>query len=305
MAKISMTELSEMVKSKLMEKGLSENDVNQDIINTISEKIKGMANEDYRLKAPKAPEPIKPEVVNVDVSSQDVPSETPGGIPNPIIQSTIENPESEALSRKEGELTEKERNLEAREMELARKEEELREKSEQLAYKPEMPEVLEKIGPEQLFVFDMSKLSSGAENLSSLPMKLMDNPETETNMKDLWLNKAKKKAEVYVVKFEKVGEVEFNPIEGTSNLTTIRDMNGDKELSDFQNGTVTGTATGDSEHPDDERAVPTNMKDGIQPLKDVTQPMSNDRGLSVDNNLELEELIKKHIEEMMLKQSNA
>jgi hypothetical protein len=146
----------------------------------------------------------------------------------------------------------------------------------------------------------MSKLSAGAENLSKLPMKFMEDPDKETTVKDLWLEKAKKKSEVYVVKFEKVGEVEFDPIEGTSNLTTTKDMNGDKELTDFQNGV----------DPDSEESVPTNMIDTIEPVTDVTQPMTDDMGLDVSDKMvgienlpedEYDDVLKSTIEELVKK----
>jgi len=295
MAKISIEELSEMVKSKLAEKGISENDINQEMIKVITEKIKGIANEDYKDKVPTEPEIISPEdTVNVDISSQNMPTSTPGVIPDSITQTTVSNTSSEDIARREGEILEKERNINNREEKLKMKEEELERRSNDLKYKPEMPEVLEKIGPEKLFVFDMSKLSAGSENLTKLPMKLMNDPEKTTTMRDLWLEKAKKKSEVYVVKFEKVGEIEFNPLEGTSTLITIKDAQGDKELSDFQNGN------------NSEQTSQTNMVDIIEPIKDVSQPLSNDMMLKVDNNVDLENLIKKHIElAMAQKQQNA
>jgi len=154
-----------------------------------------------------------------------------------------------------------------------------------------MPKALEDMGSEKLFVFDMSKLSSGAENLSRLSMNLMNSPEEKTTIKDLWLDKAKKKSEVYVVKFEKVGEIDFDPIEGTSNLTTIKDVNGDKEITNFQNDI----------NPDLQDSTPTNMTDAIAPITDVTQPMSDDMGLNMSNgkHVGLENLPKEEYNEVL------
>jgi hypothetical protein len=267
MAQITTSELEEMIKKNLTDKGFDEIEINEEDIKNISNKIKNQVNKDIQPKNDENDE--NEEVVNVDISQAENKEEDSLENPDAITQSK----DVEEAYKKEGELEEKERYLSEKEEELKRKEEELKAKEEELEYKPEIPKALEDMGAEKLFVFDMSKLSVGAENLSKIPMKLMDRPGEETTIKDLWLEKAKKKSEIYVVKFEKVGEIDFDPIEGTSNLTNIKDMNGDKELTDFQNGI----------DPDDESSIPTNMTDTIEPVTDVTQPMTDDMGLDVND----------------------
>jgi hypothetical protein len=297
MAKLEYSKLAEMVKKKLIEKGVSETDLNEDVIKAISETIKNTANEDFKNKVGNnIDNNVDNNVVSVDVSpEQTMPQETPGENPEVITQTTEVD---EELSKKEGALDERERILREKELELSRKEEELNRKFEDSKYEPQLPEPLENVGPEQLFVFDMSKLSSGAESLSNLPMKLINNPEEETTMKNLWLEKAKKKAEVFVVKFEKVGEVIFNPFEGTSDLINFKDANPDNNLNDLQNGIEVKRAEGSQEN-----SVPSNMTDSIEPVKNIIKPMSSDMGLSIDTqNVSLEDIIKQYLKQKEMNQ---
>jgi hypothetical protein len=283
MAKITTSELEEMIRKNLIDKGLNEIEINEEDIKNISNKIKKEVNKGIQPKE----EEEKGEVVNIDISK----SEDEEGDSLESSEAITYSQDSDEIYKKEAELKGKEKYLSEKEEELKRKEEELDIKEKELEYKPEMPKALEDMGSEKLFVFDMSKLSSGAENLSRLSMNLMNSPEEKTTIKDLWLDKAKKKSEVYVVKFEKVGEIDFDPIEGTSSLTTIKDVNGDKEITNFQNDI----------NPDLQDSTPTNMTDAIAPITDVTQPMSDDMGLNMSNgkHVGLENLPKEEYNEVL------
>jgi hypothetical protein len=283
MAKITTGELEEMIRKNLTDKGLNEIEINEEDIKNISNKIKKEVNKGIQPKE----EEEEGEVVNVDISKP----EDEEGDSLESSEAITYSQDSDEIYKKEAELKGKEKYLSEKEEELKRKEEELDIKEKELEYKPEMPKALEDMGSEKLFVFDMSKLSSGAENLSRLSMNLMNSPEEKTTIKDLWLDKAKKKSEVYVVKFEKVGEIDFDPIEGTSNLTTIKDVNGDKEITNFQNDI----------NPDLQDSTPTNMTDAIAPITDVTQPMSDDMGLNMSNgkHVGLENLPKEEYNEVL------
>ena len=283
MAKITTGELEEMIRKNLTDKGLNEIEINEEDIKNISNKIKKEVNKVIQPKE----EEEEGEVVNVDISKP----EDEEGDSLESSEAITYSQDSDEIYKKEAELKGKEKYLSEKEEELKRKEEELDIKEKELEYKPEMPKALEDMGSEKLFVFDMSKLSSGAENLSRLSMNLMNSPEEKTTIKDLWLDKAKKKSEVYVVKFEKVGEIDFDPIEGTSNLTTIKDVNGDKEITNFQNDI----------NPDLQDSTPTNMTDAIAPITDVTQPMSDDMGLNMSNgkHVGLENLPKEEYNEVL------
>ena len=282
MAKITTSELEEMIRKNLTDKGLNEIEINEEDIKNISNKIKKEVNKGIQPK-----EEEESEVVNIDISK----SEDEEGDSLESSEAITYSQDSDEIYKKEAELKGKEKYLSEKEEELKRKEEELDIKEKELEYKPEMPKALEDMGSEKLFVFDMSKLSSGAENLSRLSMNLMNSPEEKTTIKDLWLDKAKKKSEVYVVKFEKVGEIDSDPIEGTSNLTTIKDVNGDKEITNFQNDIS----------PDLQDSTPTNMTDAIAPITDVTQPMSDDMGLNMSNgkHVGLENLPKEEYNEVL------
>jgi len=88
-----------------------------------------------------------------------------------------------------------------------------------MGYTPELPEMLKKASPGELFVFDYNEVGESGENLSMKPMRLMDDPDVKKSMNDLWVQEGKTKAVVYVAKFEKMGEINFNYTDGTSQFT--------------------------------------------------------------------------------------
>lgn len=90
------------------------------------------------------------------------------------------------------------------------------------AYTPELPSFMNKIDPGKVIVFDMNELSQGGENLSHTPFRTFENPDVKKSMNDLWTEDGKRKVEVYVSKFEKVGEIEFNYANGTSQFIEKR-----------------------------------------------------------------------------------
>lgn len=85
-----------------------------------------------------------------------------------------------------------------------------------VGYTPELPEVLKKAEPAELFVFQYNDIGESGENLSYKPMRLMDDPDVKKSMQDLWVQEGKTRAKVYVAKFEEIGEIEFNYANGTS-----------------------------------------------------------------------------------------
>ena len=88
-----------------------------------------------------------------------------------------------------------------------------------VGYVPELPEMLKKAEPSELFVFRYNDIGESGENLSNKPMRLMDDPDVKRSMNDLWLEQGKTKAKIYVAKFEEIGEIEFNYADGTSKFT--------------------------------------------------------------------------------------
>ena len=100
-----------------------------------------------------------------------------------------------------------------------------------IGYTPELPEMLQKAAPGELFVFRYNDVGESGENLSFKPMRLMDDPDVKKSMNDLWIQEGKTKADVYVAKFEKMGEIEFNYSDGTSKFTET------SALPDYTGGT--------------------------------------------------------------------
>lgn len=88
----------------------------------------------------------------------------------------------------------------------------------EMGYAPELPEMLKKAAPAELFVFQYNDIGESGENLSYKPMRLMDEPDVKKSMQDLWLQEGKTKAKVYVAKFEEIGEINFNYANGTSSF---------------------------------------------------------------------------------------
>lgn len=87
-----------------------------------------------------------------------------------------------------------------------------------MGYTPELPEVLKKAEPSELFVFQYNDIGESGENLTHKPLRLMDDPDVKKSMNDLWIEQGKTKAKVYVAKFEEIGEITFNYANGTSSF---------------------------------------------------------------------------------------
>jgi len=85
-----------------------------------------------------------------------------------------------------------------------------------MGYTPELPDMLKKADPAELIVFQYNDIGESGENLSYKPMRTMDDPDVKKSMQDLWVEQGKTRANVYVAKFEKIGEIEFDYTDGTS-----------------------------------------------------------------------------------------
>lgn len=104
-----------------------------------------------------------------------------------------------------------------------------------MGYTPELPEMLKKAEPAELFVFQYNDIGASGENLSNKPMRLMDEPDVMTSMNDLWIQNGKTKAKIYLAKFEEMGEIEFNYADGTSKFiekSSIPEYNGSSEYKE-------------------------------------------------------------------------
>lgn len=83
---------------------------------------------------------------------------------------------------------------------------------------PQLPSFIEKAEPAQVFVFDQNELSLGGENMANKTFRLMSNPDEKKSMHEMWIEEGKIRADVYIVKFEKLGEIKFNPFNTTARL---------------------------------------------------------------------------------------
>jgi hypothetical protein len=84
------------------------------------------------------------------------------------------------------------------------------------SYEPALPSFMDKIDPAKIIVFDMNELSQGGENLSHKPLRTFEDPDVKKSMNDLWIDEGKRKADVYMVKLEKIGCLDFNYSNGTT-----------------------------------------------------------------------------------------
>jgi hypothetical protein len=90
------------------------------------------------------------------------------------------------------------------------------------AYTPELPSFMDKIEPAKVIIFSQNELSEGGENLTNKPLRTFEDPDVKKSMNDFWLDKGQKKADVYMAKLEKIGELEFNYANGTTVFTEKR-----------------------------------------------------------------------------------
>lgn len=283
MAKIKTSELEEIIKSKMKEAGLSEAELDSKAIDSIKNKIKEVANKNKETEVQK---PAEEEDVVVDISSE-TPTDTPGVVPSPITTSQEVDEETEELYKKEGELDAKEEMIKNAEDQLIQKsedlknkEEELESKEEELKYKPIIPKVLEGIGAEKFFVFSENEISVGGEALSNTEFRTVINPDEKITIHELWGEKGVKKAEVYIAKFEKIGDITFDPFEGTSKFEEKRDLENKKDENSYK----------------EIEEMPEPMEDAIEPIKDVTLEPSNDMGLSA---IDAEAALKNKIDDIL------
>jgi hypothetical protein len=269
MGKITTSELEEMIRNKFLEKGVSENEISEDVLNSISLKIKEEVNKD---------KPVE-NISNTDIkdNSNELPIEK-------NIQPTESQPiyKSEEVSYRDGELDERERRLAEKEAELIRKEQELLTKEKEMEYNPELPNNIDNMGCEDFFIFDENQISVGAEKLSNTEFNLVNAPEEKTTMRNIWLKDGRKEANVFKVKFEKIGCIKFDPFEGVS---TFENHNSQEEEI---NSPLDFEATKRAENPIDDYSdedlrivdienkdsnINNNMLDAIEPIKNVAQPL--------------------------------
>lgn len=263
MEKINVSELEEMIRSKFVEKGASEEEIKEEVVKSITEKIKNKSKEEVQ-----SDESVdNQDVVDVDISK---PKDVEGKIPAAITSSVETSDNSEEILSKELALKIKEEELTKREEDLNQRESSLKSIEKESEYEPELPEKIEEIEPEKLFIFDENNISVSGEKLSTLEMNLLRSPEEKTNMRAMWLKDAVKDVDLYVANFEKIGKIEFDPFEGTAEFKNIES----EEVEEIDSEDIKLDMQG-------------NMKDSIEPISNVTQATINE---SVELNPKSEQL---------------
>jgi len=90
------------------------------------------------------------------------------------------------------------------------------------AHTPELPYFLDKIEPGKVIIFSQNELSESGENLSLKPIRTFADPDQKKSMRELWLEQGQKKADVYLAKLEKIGEMNYDVTNGTTVFTEKR-----------------------------------------------------------------------------------
>lgn len=258
--KISIEEIEEIIKKKLSQKGILDV-VGNEKISEIKNKIKEILENGKKLE----------EQDDADLNKKiEKPVETTTSPRNPnITVSTTEDKEKTEMIEKVKELEMKENDLIKKELELEEKERQLKSKEQELSYKPELPQILKSVKPGEVIIFDENELSFGLENLSQRDFRLKNDPDSKKSIKDLWLSNGITKTDVYKVELRKIGELDFNPYDGTTAFVekTITDQISNLNNDNQRDHDVESAIK--SQFPEKE------MEDSIQPIKDVSQPILN------------------------------
>lgn len=283
---ISLSEVESLIRNSINEKGMSKH-ISEEQIEEIKKKIKA------RLAMPSAGVFFMNTAINRDVDG-DGEVDMDGGfdaggieeatIPSDEEDQTIQvsqdnNPVSHETeiddsaienAKKEGELETKEQILSKQAEELESKEHQLNDKEEDLKYKPTLPDSVLQAEPGKLFIYDMNQLSLGGESLSNQPYNTLDNPENKSSMHDLWIKDGKVRAQLYKVEFKPIGEMVFDPFNGTSKFVEMQQPLESDLPKEERDGVQQAI---DSQIPKEP------MIDSVEPVVDVTMPQSDDMGL--------------------------
>lgn len=283
--KINSSQLEALIRTKIKEKGLS-NDIDESKIIEIKDKIKQQLRkpkEDSQSLQEEVPTIPNEEITNI------TPAQNTETAPQAIAQTVTVNKDAVELAKKEGELEQKEKDISEKEANLANKTAELQRKQDELSYKPQIPAILEGIGNETLFIFNENEISLGAEALANTKLRLMSNPDDKKSMIELWATEGKKGADLFLVKFEKIGEITFNPFEGTSKFERKPIENGQTPINIPIDGLTPEQAQASQEATEP-------IIDAIEPKSDVTLALSDDMGLK---SADIENLLKNRLDDII------
>jgi len=284
-----MTEIEELIKDKFRKNGVLDM-IGQDKISEIKEKIRSIIH--------------NKKLDEVDVQTiQNNPTQTTftASTQNPnITVKTSEDPEKIEIIKRTTELDLKQKELAEKESKLAEKEKELERKETEISYKPELRERIKEVGAGEIIIFSENELSAGIENLSERKFRIKQNPDSKMSMHDLWLQDAITRSNVYLVELKPIGELIFNPYDGTTimEFTSGGEVNpsntNDNSFEHDVNSAI------ESQHPKQE------MLDMVEPIKDVIQPIVNP-GIQepiVNNQTDFKSMIEKIVQDELSRKNN-
>lgn len=126
-----------------------------------------------------------------------------------------------------------------------------------------LPSFIEKIAPAQIIIFNENEVSAGGETLSGKKFRTLENPDMKKSMIDLWINEAKKKADVYLAKFEKIGQIDYNYTNGTSQF--IQNSSPKEEAGKIENpkSPLQNEPSPEIIKPEENKALETYIKNSI------------------------------------------
>lgn len=301
---ISLSEIENLIRKAVKERGLAAH-VGDDKIEEIKKKIK------HRMMGPSAAMYYQTPVVDnsvVDTDGGDFSSDMGGGLEevdqtievpvdtnqdDAITQTTQVDDKTLELTHKEGEISQKERELAQKEQELNARQMELDRKAEELKYKPELPDFIKKSQPAQLFIYDQNELNMGGEGLSQAEFRTVGQPDSKKSMHKLWLEDGKVRAEIFRVEMKKIGEMEFDPMNGTSKFVEMTQPLPDdlpqQDVDMVQNAI-------ESQEPIEP------MQDAVQPITNVTLPQGTDMGLATpDIQKGMQDIIEKALLDYLMR----
>ncbi len=143
-----------------------------------------------------------------------------------------------------------------------------------VGYEPRLPNSIEKAEPEKIFIYNENELSLGAESLRTTPFCLVNSPEEKMTMEQMWLEKAKVRAEVYKVEFVKIGEMVFQPNNGICKFERVSEQIPSTIPVNDSNMVQQAILSQEPIEP---------MQDTVAPVMDVTLPPSDNMGLKTAN----------------------
>lgn len=260
---ISLSEIESMIRNHIDEKGfkthISDNQI-EEIKNKIKTRMSMPSSGIFYMNPPEDTDSI------IDAGG-----DFSGGMEEEVIPSNEED-QTMPISNYESDIE-------------ASKEEVGIDQEQELSYQPQLPNAIQQAEPGKLFVYDMMQLALGGESLSSAQYNCKDNPELKQSMHDLWLNDGKIRAEIFKVEYKSIGELVFDPFNGTTKFVEMQQpLESDLPKEDREG----------VEHAINSQFPIDPMVDSTDPITDVILPPNTDMGLGgIDVQKSIENTVEK------------